>query len=108
MMKKLTINEEIYLIAIWLLDENAYGVKIREQIKDLTGSWLLLGTLYNTLDQLIKKGYVSTRKGEATSQRGGHNKIYYTLTEIGKTALQQARELQEKLWAKIPRNAFTK
>ena len=105
-MAKLTINEEIYLISIWYLKDDAYGVRIREKIKDLTGSSVLLGTLYNTLDQLIKKGYVVTRKGEPTSQRGGHNKIYYSITKQGKAALKHARELHEKLWGEIPESSF--
>ncbi len=105
-MKKLTINEEIFLISIWHLKDEAYGVKIREQILSLTGTPLLLGTLYNTLDQLINKGYVTTRKGEPTNHRGGHNKVYYSLTKDGETALQKARELQEKLWEGVPQNAF--
>ncbi len=105
-MKKLTINEEIFLISIWHLREEAYGVKIREKILEFTGSSILLGTLYNTLDQLIKKGYVSSRKGEVTSQRGGHNKVYYSLSKDGETALHDARQLQGKLWEGIPSNAF--
>ncbi len=105
-MKKLTINEQIFLIAIWHLSEEAYGVKIREKIKDLTGNWLMLGTLYNTLDQLIKKGYVDTRKGEPSKQRGGHNKVYYSLSQTGVTALKESRELQNKLWEDVPLNAF--
>ena len=107
-MKKLTINEEIYLISIWHLGNDAYGVKIREKVKSFIDGPLLLGTLYNTLDQLIKKEYVKTRKGEPTAQRGGHNKVYYSLTMEGKIALERARVLQEKLWSEIPRNAFTR
>ena len=59
-MKKLTVNEEIFLIAIWHLKDDAYGVKIRKKIRELTGSSILFGTLYNTLDYLVKKGYVET------------------------------------------------
>jgi DNA-binding PadR family transcriptional regulator len=103
---KLTINEEIYLIAIWHLKGDAYGVKIREKIKDLTGNWVLLGTLYNTLNQLIKKNYVVTRKGEPTFQRGGHNKVYYSITQEGEQALKNIHELQEKLWSDIPHGVF--
>ncbi|MFC1476865.1 PadR family transcriptional regulator [candidate division KSB1 bacterium] len=105
-MKKLTINEEIFLIAIWHLRGDAYGVRIREQIKDLSGQTLLLGTLYNTLDNLVKKGYVSTKKGEPTNQRGGHNKVFYRITERGSAALNEARELHNRLWENIPDNAF--
>jgi len=105
-MKKLTMNEQIFLVAIWLLKDEAYGVKIRKKITELTGGSILFGTLYNTLDYLVKKGYVSTKKGEPTSQRGGHNKVFYSVTEDGKLALQNARTLQETLWAEIPQNAL--
>ena len=105
-MKRLTLNEQIFLIAIWLLKEEAYGVKIRKKITELTGSSILFGTLYNTLDYLVKKNYVSTKKGEPTSQRGGHNKVFYSVTEDGKLALQKARSLQESLWAEVPQNAL--
>ncbi len=105
-MGKLTINEEVCLVAIWHLKEEAYGVRIRNQIKQLTGNSLILGTLYNMLEQMMRKGYVDSRKGEPTFQRGGHNKVYYSLTEAGKMALQQARQLHEKLWESVPQNAF--
>ena len=101
-MKKLTINEQIYLIAIFQLGSDAYGVQIRKKIIDLSGHSLMFGTLYNTLDALAKKGYVHSAAGEATSQRGGNNKVYYSLTPEGLAALQKARELQESLWAGMP------
>ncbi|MCP4726592.1 MAG: PadR family transcriptional regulator [bacterium] len=107
-MKKLTINEEIFLIAIWHLGDEAYGVNIRKKINDLENTNILFGTLYNTLDYLVKKGYVSTRKGETTQQRGGHNKVYYSISKEGMKALQHARELQDKLWEDIPEYAFKK
>ena len=105
-MKKLTINEQIFLIAIWHMKDEAYGVTIRQKIKELTGTSLMFGTLYNTLNHLVKKGYVVTRKGEPSLQRGGHNKVYYSITPEGRTALEKARELQKKLWNSIPEFSF--
>ena len=105
-MSKLTVNEEICLVAVWHLGDEAYGVNIRKKIKELTGHSLILGTLYNMLEQMMRKGYVTSRKGEATFQRGGHNKVYYSLTKHGEEALQEARKLHENLWKSVPRNAF--
>ncbi len=105
-MGKLTVNEEICLVAIWHLKEEAYGVNIRKKIKELTGSSLILGTLYNMLEQMMRKGYVGSRKGEPTFQRGGHNKVYYSLTKDGEAAMMEARKLHQKLWSSIPQNAF--
>ncbi len=107
-MKKLTINEEIFLIAIWHLQNNAYGVQIRKRIQELTGEELAFGTLYNTLDYLVRKGYVNTRRGKPTAQRGGHNKVYYQTTHEGEQALKRARALRERLWKGIPQYAFQK
>jgi len=56
------------------------------------------GTLYNNLEQLVKKGYVLSYKGEPTAVRGGKRKVYYKITETGLEALCSAKELQEKLW----------
>lgn len=105
-MNKLTVNEEICLVAIWHLKNEAYGVNIRKKIKELTGHSLILGTLYNMLEQMMRKGFINSRKGEPTFQRGGHNKVYYSLTRHGEAALGEARKLHEKLWDSVPENAF--
>lgn len=105
-MSNLTIKEQIYLIAIWHLNDDAYGVKIREKIIELTGKSMVFGTLYNNLDTLVKKGYVITKKGETIPNRGGNTKVFYKITEEGKKALQESRELQESIWMPIPKNAF--
>jgi len=107
-LSNLSIIEQIYLIAIWHLKGEGYGVKIREKIITLTGKSMVFGTLYNNLDTLVKKGYVVTRKGESGPDRGGNIKVFYSLTAAGTKALQESRELQESLWAEIPRQAFIK
>jgi DNA-binding PadR family transcriptional regulator len=101
-MKELTISEEILLSAIWRLKEEAYGVSIRKKVAEVTKKNLIYGTLYNSLDQLVKKGYVTKTKGEPTRQRGGRSKIYYELTKPGIRALQAARELQNSIWEDLP------
>ena len=105
---KLTLNEQILLLAIWRLGDGAYGYTIREQINAYTQKEIAFGTLYNNLDQLIKKGYAVSYKGQPTAIRGGKRKVYYKTTAKGMDALQKARELQNKLWKGIPEYAFTK
>ena len=100
-MKNLSMNEQIYLIAILLLKDEAYGVKIRDKVIELTGKSMVFGTLYNNLDYLVKKGLLSSRKGETGPNRGGNTKVFYSLTETGKEALEEARELQQSLWAHV-------
>lgn len=97
-MDHLTLNEQILLLSILKLEDNAYGVTIREKVVECTGKSIVYGTLYNSLDKLLRKGYVDTFRGDPTPERGGRSKIFYTLTAAGEAALARARELQEALW----------
>jgi PadR family transcriptional regulator PadR len=97
-LKFLTVNEQIFLIAIWWLKDEAYGVRIREKIKHMTGRAYTFGTLYNTLDNLAKKGYVTSRSVQVLNQAGGNRRVYYTLTKAGLESLSEARKLQKAIW----------
>lgn len=99
---KLTITEQILLLSIIRLGEEAYGVMIREMVSRYTGKDVAFGTLYNNMDQLIRKGFAESHKGEPTAVRGGKAKVYYRITKKGIEALKTARELQNKLWDGIP------
>lgn len=94
----LTKNEEILLISIWRLKEKAYGVQIKNFIKEYTGKDWNYGTLYCTLDQLVRKGILFKKEGKPMPERGGRRKIFYTITPDGIKALQAALELQKILW----------
>jgi DNA-binding PadR family transcriptional regulator len=98
----LSVLEEIILSAVYRLKENAYGVTIRYKVSEVTHRDLIYGTLYNTLEQLVRKGYVRKTRGEPTGERGGRSRMLYTLTEKGVQALQDARELQKKIWHGLP------
>jgi PadR family transcriptional regulator PadR len=105
-LKTLSVNEQIFLIAIWRLEDEAYGVKIRDKIKEMTGKTFTFGTLYNTLDNLAKKGYVTSRAVQILNQAGGNKRVYYTIAEAGLEALRKARELQEAIWKGIYKYTF--
>lgn len=100
-MNYLTLNEQVLLLAIWQLKDNAYPVSIRDKVIAITNRNVVYGTLYNSLDQLVKKGYALSQKGEPTSERGGKRKIYFTLTDDGVAALQNSKEFYETLWQGI-------
>lgn len=105
-MKNLSINEQIFLVAIWWLEDEAYGVRIRDKIKEMTGRTFTFGTLYNTLDNLAKKGYVTSRAVQFLNQTGGNKRVYYSLTKAGFNALREARELQEAIWKGLEKKTF--
>jgi DNA-binding PadR family transcriptional regulator len=101
-MKELTLLEQMILASIIGLKDDAYGVSIRRNVEKLTGKKLMYGTLYNALDQLLRKGHVTKTKGTTSSARGGRPRIYYSLTEEGAAALRAFYDIQQALWASIP------
>lgn len=105
-MKYLTKSEEILLLAIWRLKDNAYGVTIRKHVMQVTGEKMTYGTLYSALDQLVKKEYVYKTAGDPTPERGGRRKIFYTITPKGFEALKQAQDLTKTLWEDVSDLAF--
>lgn len=101
-MKELTLLEQMIIAAIIALRDHAYGVSIRKGVEKLTGKRLKYGTLYNALDQLLQKGYVTKTTGTTSSARGGRPRIYYVLTEEGMSALQTTYNLHRAIWDSIP------
>ena len=101
-MRDLTVLEQLILTAILSLEGDAYGVSIRKLIRLKTKKVLMYGTLYRALDQLRRKTYVTKSKGNATAERDGSKKIFYTVTDKGKKVLQDAYKLQRDIWGIIP------
>lgn len=97
----LSRSEEMYMVAIWELEHEAYGVAIRRQVTEKTGKVISYGALYIALDQLLKKGYVDKISGEPTAKRGGRKKFFYTLTEHGVEALKSTYAHQQALWTGV-------
>jgi DNA-binding PadR family transcriptional regulator len=89
--------EQITLLAILRLEENAYGVTIREEIASCTGREPAPGALYTTLDRMEGKGMVRSWFGDSTPQRGGRAKRYFAVTETGRTSLIDAQRAYQSL-----------
>jgi PadR family transcriptional regulator PadR len=101
-MSVLTLNEEIILIAVFRLGGSAHGVAIRDKIDEISGKEIVYGTIYNSLEYLIRKGFVRSAKGDPTPERGGKRKTIYSITSDGKSALMNTRSLHERLWKGMP------
>lgn len=97
-MKVLTKADEILLLAILRLKDNAYGTTIIKEIKAKTGKELSFGSLWVSLDTLCQRGLVKKHLADATPARGGRKKIYYSLTANGVEALNEARLFHQSLW----------
>lgn len=94
--------EEIVLLTIAALINDAYSVAICDELEKNTGRSVKLGVVHTVLNRLEEKGLLKSKLGEATSTRGGKRKRFYTVTSSGKAALLKAREMREQLWNRIP------
>jgi PadR family transcriptional regulator PadR len=99
---KLSRNEEFILLSIWKLENNAYGVTIRREFIKATKRTLHYGSLYNTLELLMRKGLVTCWESPPDTKRGGRRKKLYFLTDKGKKALKEAQEVYRSVWQKVP------
>jgi PadR family transcriptional regulator PadR len=101
-MKFLSRSEELILLSILNLQDNAYVVAIREELKKMTGETWAMGALFVTLDRMSKKGYVRSYLSEPTSERGGRRKRLYQLLPAAVDGLNKVRKLHRAIWKKIP------
>lgn len=83
--------EQLVLLAILRLRDNAYGLRIRTEIKDRTNRTASLGAIYTTLERLEAKGFVSSWTGDPTPERGGRAKKFFKVEAPGEIALNVAR-----------------
>ncbi len=94
--------EEILLLSIWKLGENAYGLSIRRRIENETGVKWMAGAVYAPLGRLKKNGYVSSFQAEVKTRKGGRPRIYYRLTPLGMDKLAAIQEINRSLWGAVP------
>ena len=96
-MKILGAFEELVLLAVGALGYQAYGVAIKELLEEKGGKKPSIGALHSALYRLEDKGYLKAWVGGATAERGGRRKKYYQLTNLGKSALEDAHQLRLEL-----------
>jgi DNA-binding PadR family transcriptional regulator len=90
--------EQIVLLAVLRLAENAYGVPVRQEIEKRTQRSLTVGALYRTLDRLEDKGYVASWFSDPVPERGGRSKRYFRVEPLGIRALLQSRQELAAMW----------
>ena len=89
--------EQLILLAILRLRDNAYGVTIRAELADRAGRTVAPGALYTALERLETKGLITSRMSDPTPQRGGRAKRHVTLTTAGMEALTRSVQAYERL-----------
>ena len=91
--------EHIVLLGLLRLGDGAYGVTVRREIETRARREVSIGAIYATLDRLESKGYVKSRLGEPTSQRGGRSKRFFQVTAEGIAAVNRTHRTLERLTA---------
>ena len=99
--------EQMVLLALLQLKDNAYGAAIRQLLDEQIARTVALGALYSTLERLEKKGLVTSKLGEATPERGGRPKRFFHVTGQGLDALNRAKSAMDTLWQNANINAFS-
>ena len=90
--------EQVVLLTVARLKDEAYGMAIRQEIADRTGRDVGIGSVYSALDRMEAKGFISSALGDPTPERGGRAKRFYRLEPAGVSALERAREMFTRLW----------
>jgi PadR family transcriptional regulator, regulatory protein PadR len=82
--------EQHVLLAIVALHPDAYGVSILDHIRRRAGYEPSIGSVYAAVDRLEEKGFIKSRRGEPTNERGGRRKLHFTVTAPGQKELQKS------------------
>jgi len=94
--------EELVLLTVGVLQKNAYGIAIKDELKQRTKRKPSIGALHSALTRLENKGFLISWMEDATQDRRGRRKRFYSLTKYGVAILQQANEIRNEMFKLIP------
>jgi DNA-binding PadR family transcriptional regulator len=103
-MKKTKLGEfeELVLLTVAALQDEAYGVEIKRELEGRLKEKLSVGSIQSALKRMEEKGFLTSAFGEATQKRGGKRKRIYTATSYAHRVLQEMKEIRAGLWSSIP------
>ena len=93
--------EQLVMLALVRVGDEAYGVPVHEEIASRARRSVGLAAVYKTLERLEAKGYVSTRIGEPTAERGGRRRKYFRIEARGRQALKESLAALRRMTAGI-------
>lgn len=100
--------EELVLLAVAAMQDEAYSLAITEEINKLTKRNITFGVVHSALDRMEKKGFVESEMSGATKERGGRRKRMFKVSAAGKEALLKSKDQRDMLWGMIPQYVFDK
>ena len=98
--------EEIVLLVVANLYDNAYGILIKSELEEKCNRSISISTVHAVLYRLDEKGYVTSRYDGSSPERGGRRKHLFRVTVAGQKALEQTRAMRNDIWDAIPKVAF--
>jgi DNA-binding PadR family transcriptional regulator len=93
--------EQLVLLAILRLEEEAYGMTVRRELERTARRKATLGSVYATLDRLEKKGLVRSWHTDPDPIRGGHPRRYFRVLPEGHLALNRTQSMMERMWTGV-------
>ncbi|HAA21427.1 MAG TPA: PadR family transcriptional regulator [Cytophagales bacterium] len=96
--------EEMVLLVVAIVHEEAYGLRITEEYNEQMGQNISLSAVHTVLRRLEKKGLLESYMGGATAERGGRRKRLFRLTQAGNATIRELQEQRMRLWNQLPPN----
>ncbi|SHH73285.1 Transcriptional regulator PadR-like family protein [Chryseolinea serpens] len=97
--------EELILLMVALLNKEAYGVTVAEELKAQANRELSISAIHAVLHRLEEKGFVKSKMGGASTERGGRRKRLFSITAHGRNALEELRDTRDLIWTLIAKTA---
>ena len=94
--------EEVILLLVGILKEDAYAMNIAEEFEGQTKRSVSIGAVHSALTRLAEKGFLDSSMGAASAERGGRRKRIYEITALGQRTLSEARDFRVSLWQQFP------
>lgn len=107
-MKKTKLGEfeELVLLTVAALQQDAYGVEIKRELEARLKEKLSVGSIQSALKRMEEKGFLTSQFGEATQKRGGKRKRIYSTTSHARKVLEEMKDIRSSLWSAIPKLAY--
>ncbi|MGB1048684.1 MAG: PadR family transcriptional regulator [Rhodothermales bacterium] len=98
----LTRADEMLMVCILALDGDAFSTTIRHEMASRARKKITVGSLWVALDQLAERGLIEKESRKNPDRKGGRPRIYYSLTPVGRKSLKKTREMDARLWRRVP------
>ncbi len=95
-------SEELVLLAVLQLKDNAYGVTVRRFLMEMTGQHFSFAAVYEPLDRLAAQGFLKPDEKGPTPERGDRRRRYFRITDKGRAALAEIQKVNSAVWNGVP------